>query len=91
MINKAYHKLIIFAQCFHQTRLNLSGRRQPASEANMSKDNQEHRLANFRQIIKSVGGLVPVFLINYACFLFINHLISVIRDAFCIAVDNGDR
>ena len=61
MINKAYHKLIIFAQCFHQTRLNLSGRRQPASEANMSKDNQEHRLANFRQIIKSVGGLVPVF------------------------------
>lgn len=27
----------------------------------MSKGNQEHRLANFRQIIKSVGGLVPVF------------------------------
>ena len=61
MINKAYHKLIIFAQHFHQTRLNLSGRRQAAPEANMSKGNQEHRLANFRQIIKSITGFVPVF------------------------------
>ena len=57
----------------------------------MEKNTQEYRLLNFRKIIKSVGGLVPVFLINYACFLFINHLISVIRNAFCIPVDNGDR